>query len=48
MQRSHMRGEKTKPYKALTLLDWIQCIGRDSAVGIATRYELEGPGIESR
>jgi len=22
--------------------------GRDSAVGIATRYELDGPGIESR
>ena len=22
--------------------------GRDSSVGIATRYELEGPGIESR
>jgi hypothetical protein len=22
--------------------------GRDSAVGIATRYGLEGPGIESR
>jgi len=23
-------------------------IGRDSSVGIATRYELDGPGIESR
>jgi hypothetical protein len=23
-------------------------LGRDSAVGIATRYELDGPGIESR
>ena len=23
-------------------------MGRDSAVGIATRYELGGPGIESR
>ena len=22
--------------------------GRDSSVGIATRYELDGPGIESR
>jgi hypothetical protein len=22
--------------------------GRDSAVGIATRYDLDGPGIESR
>jgi hypothetical protein len=23
-------------------------VGRDSVVGIATRYELNGPGIESR
>jgi hypothetical protein len=23
-------------------------VGRNSAVGIATRYELDGPGIESR
>jgi hypothetical protein len=23
-------------------------VGRDSAVGIATRYRLDGPGIESR
>ena len=23
-------------------------MGRDSAVGIAIRYELDGPGIESR
>jgi hypothetical protein len=23
-------------------------VGRDSAVGIATRYGLQGPGIESR
>ena len=23
-------------------------MGRDSVVGIATRYELDGPGIESR
>jgi hypothetical protein len=25
-----------------------QGVGRDSVVGIATRYELDGPGIESR
>jgi len=25
-----------------------RCVGRDSAVGIATRYGLDGPGIESR
>jgi hypothetical protein len=24
------------------------CVGRDSSVGIATRYELDDPGIESR
>jgi hypothetical protein len=23
-------------------------VGRDSSVGIATRYEMDGPGIESR
>jgi hypothetical protein len=23
-------------------------VGRDSSVGIVTRYELDGPGIESR
>jgi hypothetical protein len=23
-------------------------VGRDSSVGIANRYELDGPGIESR
>jgi hypothetical protein len=26
----------------------ISISGRDSSVGIATRYELDGPGIESR
>jgi hypothetical protein len=26
----------------------IHTTARDSAVGIATRYELDGPGIESR
>ena len=29
---------------ALCLVIW----GRDSSVGIATRYGLDGPGIESR
>ena len=24
------------------------CVGRDSAVGIATRYGLDGPGVKSR
>jgi len=27
---------------------WIQIVGRDSPVGIATRYGLDGPVIESR
>jgi hypothetical protein len=26
--------------------DWV--VGRDSSFGIATHYELDGPGIESR
>jgi hypothetical protein len=29
-------------------LNIIQHVGRDSVVGIAIRYELDGPGIESR
>ena len=32
--------------------DFVQAVnfsvGRDSSVGVATRYELDGPGIESR
>ena len=31
----------------LTLLR-VLCVGRDSSVGMATRYGLDGPGIESR
>jgi hypothetical protein len=27
---------------------WLAPVGRDSAVGIAARYGLEGPGKESR
>jgi hypothetical protein len=26
----------------------ISCVGKDGSVGIATRYGLEGPGIQSR
>ena len=29
-------------------LTWFSLVGWDSAVGIATRYWLDGPGIESR
>ena len=32
----------------LQLLVYIYIMGRDSAVGIATRYGLDGPRIESR
>ena len=35
-------GKKLLPYAALYVR------GRDSSVGIATRYGLDGPGIESR
>ena len=42
--------------KQLKLGPWVLCksqqvfneVGRDSSVGIATRYGLDGPGIESR
>ena len=27
---------------------YVSHVGRDSSVGIATRYGLDGPGIESR
>ena len=27
---------------------YLGCVGRDSAVGIATRYGMDGLGIESR
>jgi len=30
------------------ILAILNCVGRDSADGIATHYGLEGPGIESR
>jgi hypothetical protein len=36
-----------KNYNVKSLYENI-CVGRDSVVGIATRYELDGPGIESR
>jgi hypothetical protein len=31
-----------------TVCIWSKFVGRDSVVGIATRYELDGPAIESR
>ena len=32
----------------LYLFYTLQCMGRDGSVGIATRYRLDGPGIESQ
>jgi len=32
----------------LILLALLYSVGRDSSVGIATRYGMDGPGIESR
>ena len=40
--------EETKnEYKVLAVIS-LQNVGRDSSVGIATGYGLDGPGIESR
>ena len=36
---------RVKHLNTLVLLD---PVGRDSSVGIATRYGLDGPGVESR
>ena len=33
---------------SIILIFFIRLLGRDSSVGIATRYRLDGPGIESR
>jgi hypothetical protein len=29
-------------------VDYASAVGRDSSVGIATRYRLDGPGVESQ
>jgi len=36
-----------EPLNLISIYIIIICGGRDSVVAIATRYELEGPGIES-
>ena len=38
-------SHKARPLKYICLYSYV---GRDSSVGIATRYGLDGPGIESR
>jgi hypothetical protein len=35
-------------FRRLSVSQCLILVGRDSSVGIATRYGLEGPGIESR
>jgi hypothetical protein len=42
----HFSPEKMQPAVFLVLPR--PSVGRDSSVGIATRYEMDGPGIESR
>jgi hypothetical protein len=36
------------PYGLKNFIFYPSTVGRDSAVGLATRYGLDGPGIESR
>ena len=43
---THNRQISMPPVGMDICLLWVR--GRDSLVGIATRYELDGPGIESR
>jgi hypothetical protein len=38
-------SHKARPLKYICLYSYV---GRDSSVGTATRYGLDGPGIESR
>ena len=35
------------PYTFKIYINVYQSVGRDSSVGITTRYDLDGPGIES-
>ena len=39
-------GPPSEPYFKVTV--YTHVMGRNSAVGIATRYGLDGPGVESR
>jgi hypothetical protein len=43
-----VKGNKTSNLRAFKLGKEYGTVGRDSAVGIATRYGLDGPEIESR
>jgi len=42
------QGKIWNQEKVNTFKHWTTLVGRDSAVGIATRYGLDGSGIESR
>ena len=39
---------KNSGYANINVRRYSSKVGRDSSVGIATRYELNGPGIEPR
>jgi len=42
------RPELVSTYPKIKFSLTLRVVGRDSSVGIVTRYGLEGPGIESR
>jgi hypothetical protein len=44
----HVEDIKQLKIKILVHMTAMFCIGRDSSVGRATRYEMYSPGIESR
>jgi hypothetical protein len=44
----HLEDEEAGVELVLKSILYRLIVGRDSVVGIATRYELDGPGIESR
>jgi hypothetical protein len=45
---SGRRCTGSAPIQTLPMDPVVRPMGRDSSVGIGTRYELDGPGIESR
>ena len=44
----YLSGTCGKAHIENTITTYTVSVGRDSAVGTATRYGLDGPGIESR
>jgi hypothetical protein len=43
-----MKKRRTYPIYSVGTTVVVAIVGRDSSVGIATRYGLDSPGIESR